>query len=76
MFCKLGKLMANRDAMPAPDFALLTGWLEHGCDGKGRRVSGENLAAALVADYGPDAPGPTTLKDHRGGRCACYRKVG
>lgn len=66
MACKVAKLQLDQ-----ADTQLLDGWCEHGQDTQGRRVSADKLSAALRAD-GHDV-GPTTLKDHRAGRCACWK---
>lgn len=66
--CKVGRL---HPTLSTPDQALLSGWLTDGRDARERRVPAETLSAALRAD-GHDV-GPTTLKDHRAGRCACHK---
>lgn len=70
MACKFATLAAS---LAPSDVELIGGWLKDGRDTKGVRVSAETLALALSEVYEPI--GPTTLKDHRGGRCACYRKA-
>lgn len=68
--CKLGAVLAG--PLTEADARLLIGWTETGQDTKGRTISAEVLARAITA--GTDTPvGPTTLKDHRAGRCACHR---
>lgn len=73
MACKLGALMTWSGITEA-DRALLQRWCEDGTDAKGRRVSAESMATAITNGTAARI-GPTTLKDHRGGRCACYRKA-
>jgi hypothetical protein len=70
--CKLGRLLGSTHTLSQPDRALLRGWLDNGCDARGRRVPAEALATALVAE-GHDV-GPTTLKAHRRGACVCFRE--
>jgi hypothetical protein len=53
----------------AADARLLAGLLVGGTDDRGRVVSAVVLARALTTLGYP--VGPTTVKDHRGGRCAC-----
>lgn len=72
--CKLGKLLASVKALAKPDRDLILRWLQDGQDGRGRRVSAEVLSVVLRTEG--HRVGPTTLKDHRGGRCACYREAG
>lgn len=64
--CKVARLHLD----PA-DTQVLDRWCENGTDTRDRRVSAYTLAAALRAD-GHDI-GATTLKDHRAGRCACWK---
>lgn len=72
MACKLGGLMGSRLVTKA-DRDLLVHWSETGTDVKGRTVSAEVMAVAIAKGC-PVPVGPTTLKDHRAGRCACYRE--
>ena len=67
--CKLGVILTER--LNTIDRALLRAWIDTGHDGQGRSVSAAVMAAALTADG--HKVGPTTLKDHRGRRCACWR---
>lgn len=72
--CKVGNLLAGKHLLTDADRALMLQWLEDGTDSRGRRVSAVQMAHAVTT--GTAVPvGPTTLKDHRGGRCACYRKA-
>lgn len=64
--CKVAKLQLD----PA-DTKLLDGWCANGQDTLGRRISAVTLANALCNEGHP--VGPTTLKDHRAGRCACWK---
>lgn len=66
MKCKAGTL-----PLVGPDADLFTGWCLDGSDTTGRRVSAVLLSAALAAEG--HVVSPTALKDHRGGRCVCYR---
>jgi hypothetical protein len=67
--CKLGAALG---VLPQLDRALLSGWLDTGLDANGRAVSATTMARALTAE-GYDV-GATTVKDHRGRRCSCYRE--
>lgn len=67
--CKAGKLLAY--GLDQLDRALFRAWLDTGEDGLGRPVSADVMAQAFTADG--HGIGPTTLKDHRGRRCCCYR---
>jgi hypothetical protein len=69
--CKLGALMAPRRLTEA-DRALVARWLTDGTDSRDRRVTAEAMATAITQGTST-AIGPTTLKDHRAGRCACHR---
>lgn len=71
MACKAGTLVGSTHRLERVDRAVLRGWLDTGCDAHGRTVSAETMAAAL-SQHGHRI-GPTTLKDHRGRRCACWR---
>ena len=66
MACKVAKLQLDQ-----ADTQLLDRWCRDGRDTRDRRVSADKLAEALRADG--HSVGPTTLKDHRAGRCACWR---
>lgn len=72
MACKLGAVLAG--PLTAADRNLLTKWVAEGRDSHNRVVSAETMATAITQGTST-AIGPTTLKDHRGGRCACYRKA-
>lgn len=72
MACKLGKLIGNTHDLPVTDRALVRGWLDTGRDTHGRTVSAELLSTALTREG--HRIGPTTCKDHRGRRCACFRE--
>lgn len=69
--CKAGQLLGRPDLLPQPDRALFRSWVDTGLDPKGREVSAVAMANALCAEGHP--VGPTTLKDHRGKRCVCWR---
>lgn len=66
--CKLGQLLHT---LPEGDAGLLALLLDGEPDERGRDVSAAALSRALRA-MGHDV-GPTTVKDHRGLRCACNR---
>lgn len=70
--CKVGRLVGSTHALNQPDRATLRAWLDSGRDGRGRVVSAVAMANALCAEGHP--VGPTTLKDHRGKRCVCFRE--
>lgn len=70
--CKAGKLLGSTHTMAQPDRALLRAWMDTGKDHAGRTVAAQTMAQALAAE-GHDA-GATTLKDHRGRRCVCFRE--
>lgn len=72
MACKFGALIAS-SGVTAADRDLLVKWCEDGTDVRGRRVSADAMSRAVSVGAGV-LVGPTTLKDHRGGRCACYRE--
>lgn len=73
MRCKAGRLLGEVHVMPQPDRALLRVWADTGRDSHGRVVSAEHMATALNVEGHP--VGPTTLKDHRGRRCRCFREA-
>ena len=50
----------TRRLLPAEDQTKLEGWLED------RKVAAWRVAEAIGVS-------PTTIKDHRGQRCGCYR---
>lgn len=66
--CKVGRLITE---LPQPDARTLHTWLTEGTCDRGRPVSADVMASSLAAE-GHKAS-PTTLKDHRGQRCTCYR---
>ena len=66
MACKVAGLSLD-DA----DGQVLDRWMRDGRDAQDRRVSAEKLSEALRLDG--HSVSPTTLKDHRAGRCACWR---
>jgi hypothetical protein len=70
--CKVGRLIGNTHTLTRGDRATLRAWLDTRRDGKGRQVSADVMAQALTADG--HGVGPTTLKDHRGRRCVCWRE--
>lgn len=69
--CKLGGLLASGD-LDEQDADLLVQLLDGEPDERGRTVPATALATALRGMG--HAVGPTTVKDHRGCRCACTRK--
>lgn len=66
MACKVSRLTLD-DA----DTQVLDRWMRDGRDVRDRRVSAERMHEALLME-GHNVS-PTTLKDHRAGRCACWR---
>lgn len=68
--CKLGQTLGG-SRITKSDRAVLRGWLDTGCDPHGRRVSADVLAVAL--HRAGHQLGTTTLKDHKGRRCVCFR---
>lgn len=67
--CKVGQAL-QPDALPAEDRQLLAAWCGTGMV-DGDPVPATIMAAALTDNGHP--VGTTTVKDHRGKRCACYR---
>lgn len=66
MTCKVGQLL-EPDVLEATERDLLEQALAL------PRVPAHVLAGALTTEGHP--VGTTTIKDHRGTRCACYRKA-
>lgn len=69
--CKVGVLEAYQ-ALPGDDRVTLVDWTADELrDQHGRRVSATVMSKALAA-VGHQV-GTTALKDHRAGRCCCWR---
>lgn len=65
--CKVGALLDKGTPLSPADAGTLTGVL-----GQPERYPATVLAQALTLEGHPVAP--TTVKDHRGHRCACTRE--
>jgi hypothetical protein len=69
--CKVGKLLGRSRLLGRADRALLRAWCDTGT-ADGRKVPATTMAAALTRNG--HQVSATTLKDHRGRRCACWRE--
>lgn len=70
VLCKVGR--AHTEGLPAEDQAVLGVWVDTGLV-DGQPVPATVMAAALTANGHP--VGVTTVKDHRGRRCVCFRQA-
>lgn len=68
--CKAALVLA---ALPSGDQETLTAWLTKGTDDFGRPFGASVMSGALSTIGFP--VGATTLKEHRAGTCACYRRT-
>lgn len=74
--CKAGQLVEWPHVFDGAERELAVGLLASAdaTDARGRNVPASTLSRAL-ANLGHRL-GPTTIKDHRAGRCACARQDG